>query len=169
MADGPFSEAELRELRDLWAQGISTAEIGRRMNRSKNSIVGKAHRLNLPARASPIIRDSPNRGHRRYVQRAVGATLPPLASERPVPTPSRPIFVAPAPTPSGVQFHAPRSAPCVWPIGTPGAKGFKYCDAPNVPGRPYCQEHHAIAYVKRRPRLDDEAAPAFPHPSVQFR
>ena len=31
-------------------------EIGRRMGISKNAVVGKAHRLNLPARPSPIRR-----------------------------------------------------------------------------------------------------------------
>ena len=36
-------------LRSLWAEGISTAAIGVRMGISKNAVVGKAHRLNLPA------------------------------------------------------------------------------------------------------------------------
>ena len=44
-------------LRGLWAEGHSTAEIGRRMGISKNAVVGKAHRLSLPARPSPIRRD----------------------------------------------------------------------------------------------------------------
>lgn len=42
-------------LRALWAEGHSTAEIGRRMGLSKNAIVGRAHRLNLPKRANPIV------------------------------------------------------------------------------------------------------------------
>ncbi len=41
-------------LRALWAEGHSTADIGRRMGVTKNAIVGKAHRLDLPARPSPI-------------------------------------------------------------------------------------------------------------------
>src|SRR3712207_3370404 len=41
-------------LRALWAEGHSTAEIGRRMGVTKNAIVGKAHRLDLPSRPSPI-------------------------------------------------------------------------------------------------------------------
>lgn len=43
-------------LRRLWDEGHSAAEIGRRMNISKNAVIGKAHRLGLPARESPIIR-----------------------------------------------------------------------------------------------------------------
>jgi GcrA cell cycle regulator len=37
-------------LRQLWDEGHSTAEIGRRLGVSKNAVVGKAHRLDLPSR-----------------------------------------------------------------------------------------------------------------------
>lgn len=43
-----------RRLRALWDDGHSTAEIGRRLMCSKNAVVGKAHRLSLPARPSPL-------------------------------------------------------------------------------------------------------------------
>ena len=52
-----WDEETIHHLRDLWAQGLSTAEIGRRLNVSKNAIVGKAHRLDLDARPSPIRRE----------------------------------------------------------------------------------------------------------------
>ena len=48
----------IERLKALWAEGHSTAEIGRRMGISKNAVVGKAHRLTLPARPSPIRRDA---------------------------------------------------------------------------------------------------------------
>ena len=41
-------------LRSLWARGDSGSEIGRIMGISKNAVVGRAHRLRLPARPSPI-------------------------------------------------------------------------------------------------------------------
>lgn len=49
-----WSEEKIAKLRILWAEGHSTAEIGRRINVSKNAVVGKVHRLDLPARPSPI-------------------------------------------------------------------------------------------------------------------
>ena len=52
-----WDDETIRLLRDLWTQGHSTAEIGRRLGVSKNAIVGKAHRLDLDARPSPIRRD----------------------------------------------------------------------------------------------------------------
>ena len=49
-----WTDQTIAILHTLWGEGHSTAEIGRRMHTSKNSIVGKAHRLQLPARPSPI-------------------------------------------------------------------------------------------------------------------
>ncbi|MSP66835.1 MAG: global cell cycle regulator GcrA-like protein [Alphaproteobacteria bacterium] len=46
----------IRLLERLWKEGLTTAEIGRRLGMSKNAIVGKAHRLVLPPRPSPIRR-----------------------------------------------------------------------------------------------------------------
>ena len=77
-------------LRMLWGEGHSTAEIGRRMGLTKNTIIGAAHRLDLPPRESPIIRD-PERiasvEERREKQRqrdaaryASRSTIPPLKS-----------------------------------------------------------------------------------------
>ena len=51
-----WTDDDIQKLRTLWAEGHSTAEIGRRMGVSKNAIVGKAHRLDLPGRPSPIRR-----------------------------------------------------------------------------------------------------------------
>ena len=51
-----WTEDAITTLRQLWSEGLSTAEIGRRMGISKSAVVGKAHRLNLAARPSPIRR-----------------------------------------------------------------------------------------------------------------
>ena len=66
-------------LRVLWAEGHSTSEIGRRMGITKNAVVGKAHRLDLPARPSPIRGRVPG-APRPRIQRAPRVTLPVLAS-----------------------------------------------------------------------------------------
>jgi GcrA cell cycle regulator len=54
-----WPENTVAQLRELWSEGHSTTEIGRRLGVSKNAIVGKAHRLDLPARPSPIKRGAP--------------------------------------------------------------------------------------------------------------
>ena len=44
----------VKTLMALWAEGISTLEIGRRLGVTKNAVVGKVHRLGLAKRGSPI-------------------------------------------------------------------------------------------------------------------
>lgn len=152
-------------LRALWAEGLSTAEIGRRMGVTKNAIVGKAHRLELPARPSPIRRvtDAGHVARRDQVRRVSGPTLPvadavaeavrtePLdeatSAARPVPQ----LRAVPPPRP------AARVSTCCWPIGEPGTPSFRFCDDGALPNKPYCQEHASLAYVKVRDRREDAA------------
>ncbi len=51
----------VESLRSLWAEGLTTTEIGRRLGMSKNAVIGKAHRLGLNGRPSPIRRERPAR------------------------------------------------------------------------------------------------------------
>ncbi len=161
-----WTEETILRLRALWIDGHSTAEIGRRLGVSKNAVVGKAHRLDLEARPSPIRRDgSPPRPRRPSVRRVAGPTLPPLASTRA----AGPVAVASAPPPRQAPVQAtPRLQPvaprpygrvitCCWPIGEPGTKSFRFCDDSSVPGKPYCEEHAGLAYVKIRDRREDAA------------
>lgn len=151
-------------LRGLWSEGHSTAEIGRRLGVSKNAVVGKAHRLDLPARPSPIRRDGPA-APRPAPRRLAGPTLPPLPSaERPVLVPrpdiaraARPTPVAVAPRPAAPARPFGRVVACCWPLGEPGTKQFRFCDEGSVPGKPYCAEHAQLAYVRVRDRREDAA------------
>jgi GcrA cell cycle regulator len=176
----------IRQLGTLWGEGHSTAEIGRRINVTKNAVVGKAHRLNLPPRPSPIRRDgAPSLPRPAAPRRVVGPTLPPLPASLPLPVDPRveapggpraaavPANLTPdliramrqdgeaaaaKPVPvRQVVARAVRTAACCWPIGEPGTKSFRFCDAEALPGKPYCAEHAQIAYVKVRDRREEAA------------
>lgn len=157
----------IERLRGLWAEGYSTAEIGRRMGISKNAVVGKAHRLNLPSRPSPIRRTSGRASRPPQPRRVTGPTLPPLATaSAPVATssPAEAVLRAPlarepaeraAPRPA---WRSTRPLTCSWPLGEPGTASFRFCDDDAQPGKPYCERHAAVAYVKVRDRRDEAAA-----------
>jgi GcrA cell cycle regulator len=49
-----WTQERIDALAQLWVQGLSTAEIGRRLGVTKNAVVGKAHRLSLAPRPSPV-------------------------------------------------------------------------------------------------------------------
>ena len=67
-----WTDPEVKMLRTLWAAGLSASDISShlyeilRVPRTRNAVIGKARRLQLSARKSPIIAD-PNsrRGLRR--------------------------------------------------------------------------------------------------------
>lgn len=158
-----WSVEAIERLRALWAEGHSTAEIGRRMGISKNAVVGKAHRLNLPARPSPI---------RRELGMPVAPRPQPARVPRPAGLALRTTLPAPAPVPAPATSHAalaprpavvrsfPRLGPvrsCCWPIGEPGQPSFRFCSAEALNAKPYCMEHAAVAYVKARDRREDAA------------
>ncbi len=160
-----WNDETIARIRELWGEGHSTAEIGRRMGISKNAVVGKAHRLNLPARPSPIRRGTGEKRvtARASIRRVTGPTLPalqsvqrlpPAASAGSPPPPKPPVMLRPVPSqprPAG------RISACCWPLGEPGTPGFHFCGDPTMPAKPYCDEHAALAYVKVRDRREDAA------------
>jgi GcrA cell cycle regulator len=150
-----WTDVVITQLRSLWDEGHSTAEIGRRLGVSKNAVVGKAHRLDLPDRPSPIQRGSPPKPRPAPRPRP---SLPPLPSLSSAPAP---VTVTPAlphaterrpaaPSPPSVRPFGTRVIPCCWPIGHPGKPGFRFCEYGSVPGRPYCAEHCMLAYAHKR-------------------
>ena len=54
--DREWTVADIRTIRRMWAAGKAGSEIARRLNRSKNSVIGKVRRLRLASRPSPIVR-----------------------------------------------------------------------------------------------------------------
>ena len=159
-----WNEDAIARLRALWAEGLSTAEIGRRMTVSKNAVVGKAHRLGLMARPSPIRRSEAGAAPPRPAlpRRAVGPTLPPLPCA--TQTARQPAAVLPSgaapPAPVAIRtapVRPRRIAACCWPIGEPGTASFRFCDDDALNGKPYCAAHAELAYVKVRDRREEAA------------
>jgi GcrA cell cycle regulator len=96
-----WTDEIIARLRELWDEGHSTAEIGRRLGFSKNAVVGKAHRLDLPARPSPIRRETVEAAAAPRSEPVT--TLPPLPSDTqplapPMPV-TAPVVAEPVPPP----------------------------------------------------------------------
>lgn len=164
---GPWTDDVVGRLRALWLEGCTMAEIGLRLGMTKNAVIGRVHRSDLPPRPSPIhaSADPPPPAAPAPV---TGPTLPPLASLADAP------IAAPAAVPPGVSARSVartsagsrptvvfrpvlygRVVECCWPIGEPGTPGFRFCEDASEPGRPYCAVHAARAYVRVRERGED--------------
>jgi GcrA cell cycle regulator len=164
LGETTWSDARVAELRRLWSEGFSTAEIGRRLDVSKNAVVGKAHRLDLPGRSSPIQSRPAERQHRvgstpPPPRRPAGPMLPRLprsqcASDALAATRER------APIQASVLSLNPRagaarkpvqlstSHTCCWPFDEPGSPRFRFCDHPIAANKPYCEAHCRAAYKR---------------------
>ena len=49
-----WNDDNVSRLKDLWEQGLPTAQIGKLLGFTKNAVVGKAHRIGLERRPSHI-------------------------------------------------------------------------------------------------------------------
>ncbi len=97
--DPTWTDTAISNLRRLWDEGHSTAEIGRRLGVTKNAVIGKAHRLELPHRPSPIRRGThPARTPAPRPKVTLPVRMPPAASVQAAPP--LPLTPAPPPVPS---------------------------------------------------------------------
>ena len=122
-----WTDERLEKLKELWTQGLSISQIGEALGVSRNAIAGKAHRMGLPKRPSPISR--PKVEKLKVGVHAVTENLPLRLELR--------------------QLEWSRSK-CCWPSGDPKKNGFVFCGDAIVPGRPYCLTHCQEAYTTSR-------------------
>lgn len=152
-----WTNERIGELTKLWEQGLSASEIGKALGVSKNAVVGKAHRLNLPARPSPIKRggsSKPRSGKPTLVTPKLNTSkmsatamhcrpAKPLIEEEEKAERRSPVLNRRA------SRAASGSSECLWPIGDPGDADFHFCGEPSVSGKPYCAEHCSKAYITK--------------------
>ena len=150
-----WTPAQIETLRTLWAEGHSTAEIGRRMGITKNAVVGRAHRLRLESRPSPIncIGNGPSPRKPRCAPLVtlapVAAAIIPSGGGRDAPLTAHVAPSAPA-TGSGQPISRAGRGECQFIPGLPRGENTVFCGQPVASlATPYCAEHHAVCYVRK--------------------
>lgn len=114
-----WTDDKVKNLKKMWLKGATTAEIAKKLGLSKNSIIGKVHRLNLETRPSPI---------------------------KKVAAPVKKVKV-PVHKTTRVGIMDLKLNTCRWPIGDPVDEDFHFCGKNTVMGKPYCAEHCKMAYA----------------------
>ena len=140
----PWNESNVERLRELWDQGLPTAQIGKLLGFTKNAVVGKAHRIGLERRPSPIRRTAvkPDR------KKARSPIVPKLnfeASKDETKEISKPQKSFQPVIKNLFTNHTKRG--CEWPEGHPDESDFKFCGKERFEDKPYCINHCAVAYV----------------------
>ena len=135
-----WTDEKVEKLRELWKKGHTASQIAEVLgDTTRNAVIGKAHRLNLEARAP-----SKNSG---------------AASSRD----NRQVKRSPAPTSRKAKFQSilldknfepenPKSLEdltdltCKWPIGHPNEESFYFCGRKPEGEFPYCKLHILYAF-----------------------
>jgi GcrA cell cycle regulator len=150
MAKGTWTPERVELLKDLWGAGRTAAEIAKQLggNITRNAVIGKAHRLGLSGRVSPIQKKAKKTP--RSVKPAAASTKKPANATQGSTTttraPARKPYVDKPKANGGVSLIDLKDRMCHWPIGDPKKPGFHFCGDRSVPGLPYCAEHAAVAY-----------------------
>ena len=150
-----WTDERVTLLRELWAKGLSASQIAVQLGGvTRNAVIGKAHRLGLESRPSPIRGDGTgSRRRNRAIDRALEAKAlrgtmadEEIGGEKVVPegTSHRHEQILPPIARRGGDVKS-----CLWPIGDPSDDDFGFCEDDTVPGRPYCAKHCEVAYIRK--------------------
>ena len=140
----PWDNDNVSRLRELWDQGLPTSQIGKLLGFTKNAVVGKAHRIGLERRPSPIRRTAvkPDR------KKARSPVMPKLNFENVKEETTNITKPNTSFKPLVKNILAPIiKRGCEWPEGHPDESDFKFCGKERFEDKPYCLNHCAVAYV----------------------
>ena len=135
-----WTEEKVQKLKELWSKGHTASQIAEALgDTTRNAVIGKAHRLNLEARA------------------------PSKKSSQSSTSVNRSTRKGPAPTSRKAKFQSilldknfepenPKSLEeltdqtCKWPIGHPNEEKFYFCGRKPEGEFPYCKLHVLYAF-----------------------
>jgi GcrA cell cycle regulator len=141
-----WTDERIAKLKHGWESGMTATQIAELLGEgvTRNAVIGKAHRLGLESRPSPV-------------KAADVAPAPPTASAAPTHAAAPPAPRA-AKAKTGKQGRTSlldlNEKVCKWPIGHPGDADFHFCGKASQAGFPYCTEHCLVAYQAQVARRD---------------
>jgi GcrA cell cycle regulator len=159
----------------MWKEGKSAAEIAKTLGKgvTRNAVIGKAHRMGLSGRPSPIKKPVPVKKEgaaaaprKEAPAKEVKKSAAPAAGGK-----ANPGFAKEAeelkkiekeivPLGGGVSLLELTERMCKWPIGDPREADFTFCGRGIRQGTPYCPDHAAMAYqTSSRSRGQQHVAP----------
>lgn len=127
-----WTEERVALLKQLWGEGKTAAEIAKALGDgvTRNAVIGKAHRLKLSSRLSPIQQNT------KPASKSEAPKVKKVAAVR------QPEFKG-----KGVRMVDLEPRMCRWPNGDPREpESFSFCGCDAVAGLPYCETHVRAAY-----------------------
>ena len=156
-----WTDEAVEELKRMWDKGMTTGQIAKALNVTKNSIIGKVHRLCLTARPSPIKKSTAPKTETKAVK-AAPKSAPAQEADKNQKSVAKSTETSSSKN-NDKEFSVKDNSyteetniplvkldnhTCRWPIGDPRDDDFCFCGKRVKTGQTYCEEHAAIAYVK---------------------
>jgi GcrA cell cycle regulator len=147
-----WTDERVELLKKLWQEGLSASQIAKALGGvTRNSVIGKVHRLGLsgraPASKPTAIQRRPARRSMVDMERVRSIVAPPKIVTRAPPMfeePGDALSLQPIPFEDRGRHH------CLWPIGDPKSPAYDCCGRPvglrkNGSRRSYCDDHQGAS------------------------
>lgn len=156
-----WTDERIALLKKMWKEGKSAAEIAKSLGKgvTRNAVIGKAHRMGLSGRPSPIKKTAAPKKEAapkkdppkttRSKKTAAPAAAPSTKASSPAKEAAEDVKLFEKdviPPGGGVALIDLTERMCKWPIGDPREPDFTFCGRGIRPGTPYCPDHAAMAY-----------------------
>ena len=166
-----WTDERVEKLKKLWSEGLSASQIAAQLGGvSRNAVIGKVHRLNLPGRAKaggtptaarpkrpapaaprpaafqarPVAARAVARPAEDNLAREEADTDFEVRAETlPVPANGNGVVV---PMTRKLELTQLTERTCKWPIGDPLNDDFHFCGNESPDNSPYCTYHQRLAY-----------------------
>ena len=153
-----WTDEKVQKLKDLWTKGHTASQIANALgDTTRNAVIGKAHRLDLEARA-PSKQSTSNKQE-------------PKTTRRPVQNMSRKskfqsiLFDKNFESEKPITLENLTDTTCRWPIGHPDEEKFYFCGRKPENEFPYCKLHVLYAFQPKGQKEDvldkDDEVPEF--------
>ena len=139
-----------KKLRELWKKGHTASQIARLLgDATRNAVIGKAHRLNLEARAASRKSTSKIIEKNTYIPEAKTQKLGRKAKFKAL------LLDKSFPAENPVELYDLNDDHCRWPLGEKLEPAKFFCGRKPMQKFPYCQLHMLYGYQNRNEKDED--------------
>ena len=159
-----WTTEKVDKLKELWSKGHTASQIAEMLgDTTRNAVIGKAHRLDLEARAPSKQSAVPRSRDNKQIKRTAAPT-------------SRKAKFQSILLDKNFEPENPKSledlteSTCKWPVGHPNEKSFYFCGRSSLKDFSYCKLHLLYAYQpkgKKEEVSDKEDVPDFIEKKIQ--
>ena len=145
-----WTSEKVEKLKELWSKGHTASQIAEMLgDTTRNAVIGKAHRLNLEARAPSKQSSLPKSRENRQIIKRSPAPMSRKAKFQSILLDKN--FEAENPK----SLEELTEETCKWPIGHPNEEKFYFCGRKPEGDFPYCKLHVLYAFQPKNQKEDD--------------